>query len=101
MVLLRVVDSNGEKLGECDPSCYLSEEGECRCICGGRNHGVGRAEAILNVSYDFEAILCAMRRDQWWGQVYVFGMEYQKYLALQGKFGRKLYQRLQQIDLFT
>ena len=32
--------------GRCDAKCYNAWGPECRCICQGGNHGVGRQEAI-------------------------------------------------------
>lgn len=29
--------------------CYDASSEECDCICGGNNHGVGRAKAITNL----------------------------------------------------
>lgn len=34
--------------GRCDARCYEAEGGECDCICGGRNHGVGLKRAVEN-----------------------------------------------------
>jgi hypothetical protein len=34
--------------GRCDASCYHAMGPECTCICGGRNNGIGRQEAIEN-----------------------------------------------------
>jgi hypothetical protein len=35
--------------GQCDDECYDAEGPECGgCICGGRNHGVGKRQAISN-----------------------------------------------------
>jgi len=34
--------------GRCDARCYEAREPECDCICGGRNHGAGREQAIEN-----------------------------------------------------
>ena len=33
-------------IGRCDAKCYMATGPVCRCICGGRNHGVGLAKAI-------------------------------------------------------
>lgn len=29
----------------CDSTCHAAKRPTCRCICAGRNHGIGRAEA--------------------------------------------------------
>jgi hypothetical protein len=45
--LLTVYDSEG-LLGRCDAKCYQALHPDCVCICGGSNHGKGRAAAIEN-----------------------------------------------------
>ena len=45
--LIAVYDSEG-CVGRCDAKCYDAEHPGCDCICGGSNHGVGRARAIDN-----------------------------------------------------
>jgi hypothetical protein len=40
--------SSGGDQGRCDARCYDAHEEECDCICGGRNHGAGREQAIGN-----------------------------------------------------
>jgi predicted RNase H-like HicB family nuclease len=44
--LISYQSSGGQ--GRCDAKCYDAEEPECDCICGGRNHGAGKQEAIDN-----------------------------------------------------
>ena len=39
--------SGGDR-GRCDAKCYDAREPDCDCICGGRNHGAGREQAIEN-----------------------------------------------------
>jgi hypothetical protein len=34
--------------GRCDAKCYDATEPDCDCICGGRNHGAGKQQAIDN-----------------------------------------------------
>jgi len=34
--------------GRCDAKCYDAAEEACNCICGGRNHGAGKQQAIDN-----------------------------------------------------
>jgi hypothetical protein len=43
--LLAVYGSEG-LIGRCDAKCYEATHPDCVCICGGRNHGVGRSRAI-------------------------------------------------------
>ncbi len=40
--------SSGGDQGRCDAKCYDAEEAECDCICGGRNHGAGKQQALDN-----------------------------------------------------
>ena len=45
--LIAVYNSEG-RVGRCDARCYEAAEPDCDCICGGRNHGAGREQAIDN-----------------------------------------------------
>jgi hypothetical protein len=45
--LIAVYNSEG-CVGRCDAKCYNAESPHCDCICGGRNHGVGKNRAIQN-----------------------------------------------------
>lgn len=45
--LIAVYDSDGCQ-GRCDARCYDADNEDCECICGGRNHGVGKQQAIDN-----------------------------------------------------
>ena len=47
MTLIAVYNSEG-CVGRCDARCYEAAEPDCDCICGGRNHGAGREQAIDN-----------------------------------------------------
>jgi predicted RNase H-like HicB family nuclease len=40
--------SSGGDQGRCDAKCYDAQHPDCDCICGGRNHGAGREQAIEN-----------------------------------------------------
>lgn len=42
--------TKGKKQQVCDASCYGAIHIECKCICGGVNHGVGLWQAIRNVN---------------------------------------------------
>lgn len=47
--LIAVYNSDG-CVGRCDAKCYQAAGGgECHCICGGKNHGAGKAQAERNV----------------------------------------------------
>lgn len=35
-------------VGRCDAKCYDAKEPTCHCICGGRNHGAGKKQAVEN-----------------------------------------------------
>lgn len=45
--LIAVYNSEG-CAGRCDARCYDAAEPECECICGGRNHGAGKQQALDN-----------------------------------------------------
>ena len=44
IVTLKKGDGNTRR---CDARCYRAQGKKCTCICGGRNHGVGRNKAIV------------------------------------------------------
>ena len=57
MTTLIAVHSKERCIGTCDYRCYYAMQPSelkeprrdaCRCICGGANHGVGRAKAVHN-----------------------------------------------------
>jgi len=48
MTTLISYQSSGGDQGGCDAKCYDAQEPDCDCICGGRNHGAGREQAIEN-----------------------------------------------------
>ena len=41
----------------CDARCYNAKSGECKCICGGRNHGAGLKKALDNVHEMFAPLV--------------------------------------------
>jgi hypothetical protein len=45
--LIAVYNSDG-CVGRCDAKCYDVAEPGCDCICGGRNHGAGKEQALDN-----------------------------------------------------
>lgn len=49
--LISVHNSEG-CVGRCDAKCYDARHPTCVCICGGRNHGAGKSEAMGNVTQD-------------------------------------------------
>ncbi|MDD3151233.1 MAG: hypothetical protein PHV68_10450 [Candidatus Gastranaerophilales bacterium] len=46
--LKSVSGAHGDKLGRCDANCYDAKHPHCDCICGGKNHGVGKKQAMEN-----------------------------------------------------
>jgi hypothetical protein len=48
MVTLISYQSSGGDQGRCDAKCYDAHEEACDCICGGRNHGAGKQQALDN-----------------------------------------------------
>ena len=51
--LLLLRDATGKVLLKCDEKCYRGSGPRCDCCCGGRNHGVGRDQAVRNLK-DFD-----------------------------------------------
>jgi hypothetical protein len=47
--LIAVYNSEG-CVGRCDARCYNAVLAPCTCICGGANHGAGRARAQCNTA---------------------------------------------------
>jgi hypothetical protein len=39
-------------VGRCDATCYMAKHKRCHCICGGKNHGVGRERVSTQVDHD-------------------------------------------------
>lgn len=51
--LIQFRHKDGRLAGRCDAKCYNAKGLKCKCICGGRNHGVGINQAIHN-TYDYK-----------------------------------------------
>ena len=51
------------KVANCGESCYNASKGPCKCICGGRNHGVGLKRALLQNRVNGDAIRKALHDD--------------------------------------
>lgn len=56
--LISVHNSDG-LVGRCDAHCHDAKTpaAECKCVCGGRNHGVGKEKAIENTREMAETML--------------------------------------------
>lgn len=52
--------SSGGSKGRCDAKCYDAANETCNCICGGKNHGAGRARAEKNTRELAESWMEAM-----------------------------------------
>jgi hypothetical protein len=48
MSTLIAVYSGTQCIGRCDAHCYDAVHPHCDCICGGKNHGVGKKKAEGN-----------------------------------------------------
>lgn len=48
MTTLIAVHNSEGCVGRCDARCYDAAEPDCDCICGGRNHGAGKEQALGN-----------------------------------------------------
>jgi hypothetical protein len=55
--LIKVYDFDGKDIGTCGSSCYDAKEDECKCICGGKNHGVGFRQAMAQTAQVVEDVL--------------------------------------------
>lgn len=62
MTLIAVYNSDG-CVGRCDARCYNAECEECKCICGGANHGAGLKKAQDNTRQLAEAWVEAWQRE--------------------------------------
>lgn len=60
--LIEAWTSNGTLIGRCDATCYNSAGKRCTCICGGRNHGMGRSWATANNTLQAEQVALAIAR---------------------------------------
>ena len=58
MTLFTVYD-DGVFVACCDEKCYNSDSDECHCICGGMNHGIGRALAIRTTLEMLDSLVLA------------------------------------------
>ena len=55
--LITVYDSEGKSIGKCGYSCYAAKKPDCKCICGGKNHGIGFTRAMAQTAEITEAII--------------------------------------------
>ncbi|GIK10737.1 MAG TPA: hypothetical protein PKC99_18465 [Anaerolineales bacterium] len=60
--LIAVYNSSG-CVGRCDAKCYEAQEPKCDCICHGRNHGAGKAQAVDNTRELADAWMEAYSRE--------------------------------------
>lgn len=59
----------GVRAGTCSMACWMAQEDVCRCMCGGRNHGLmryggeqpGRYRQRKGISYQLVAIASGIR----------------------------------------
>jgi hypothetical protein len=49
--------------GRCDERCYGAKHKECKCICCGRNHGAGLAQAEANTRALAQGWIDAYKRE--------------------------------------
>jgi len=62
VVTLIQESGSGGRGRRCDARCYQAKRPKCRCVCGGRNHGVGLAQAQANMREDWERAVPALRQ---------------------------------------
>lgn len=53
---------HGRSTLTCDQTCYDASNESCTCICGGLNHGAGRAAAHRHSQEQFIEILDRLQR---------------------------------------
>lgn len=56
MATIIKVDFGDGSARRCDARCHDAKGHSCRCVCGGRNHGVGEPQAHRNTMADSAAI---------------------------------------------
>jgi len=61
-ILIEAHRSDGTLIGRCDHLCYNGHGPRCKCICGGRNHGVGKNQAIRNNTLQAEQVALMIAR---------------------------------------
>lgn len=65
MVLIEVL--SGGRRRRCDARCYRGRVGRCRCVCGGKNHGVGFERAMENTRQMAEVSIKRAEAGKGWG----------------------------------
>jgi len=48
MATLIIIRHRGRTVGRCDARCHDAKTPKCNCVCGGRNHGCGYNQGLLN-----------------------------------------------------
>jgi len=48
MTTVLSVYNNRGCVGRCDATCHEAKGIKCTCICGGKNHGAGYTQAVIN-----------------------------------------------------
>jgi hypothetical protein len=71
MVLITAVDENGKVIRKCDARCYNAKGEHCKCVCGGRNHGLGLDAARERILKEREAIVAEHKADEEYGDLEV------------------------------
>lgn len=75
--LMAVYTSDGCE-GRCDAKCYNAKCPDCKCICGGKNHGVGFQKAMDNTREMFGLDQLEEKLDAWVA-AYAPGQDRQQY----------------------
>lgn len=78
MRVIRIRNTDGT-LGECSAKCYDADIARCRCICGGRNHGVGEAQALANARELAQSWNCEVEIDERANQMNLWPNDLSKY----------------------
>lgn len=61
-VLIKATSENGLYGRRCDARCHNAKKSHCRCICGGRNHGIGYVAAAEKTGDSEEEIVDENRK---------------------------------------
>lgn len=60
MFIIKAISHHGD-VATCNEECYDAQGGNCSCICGGRNHGIGLRQALLAAQENVPAIAAELK----------------------------------------
>ena len=71
MVLISAVDEDGKTKRTCGANCYNATGEDCKCVCGGLNHGLGLDAATAKTLAEADKIVAAHAGDEEYGHLEV------------------------------